>query len=287
MIEASVDFPEDIDDARLSERAETPIRRLADALAKGLAEGSRGKRVREGYKVAIVGPPNAGKSSLLNRLLGRDAAIVAAAPGTTRDVLEHPLHIQGYRVLIADTAGLRATPDAIEAEGVRRAMFWAEAADLRLIVIDQNAAAATLEGSRSLARADDFLLLNKADLPEGAAANAGTALAVERGLTSFPITLVEGPGERAAGWQSFLTSLERRVVADCAGLDTPAVTRERHERLLRDAREHLARALAVLHEPELAAADMRLAARSLTRITGEIGVEEVLGEVFARFCIGK
>ena len=139
VLEAAVDFPDEDLPESIALEATPIVAGVAAELTEALADGGRGERVREGFRVAIIGAPNAGKSSLLNALVGRDAAIVTATAGTTRDVIEIPLNLAGYRVLIADTAGLRQAGGAIEAEGVRRAEAQAERADLRLLVIDSSA----------------------------------------------------------------------------------------------------------------------------------------------------
>ncbi|PHY13655.1 tRNA uridine-5-carboxymethylaminomethyl(34) synthesis GTPase MnmE, partial [Caulobacter sp. B11] len=130
MLEAAVDFPDEELPEDVAERARPGLRALLSEIDEALADAVRGRKVREGYRIALVGAPNAGKSTLLNGLAERDAAIVTATPGTTRDIIEVPLVLGGYKVLVADTAGLRVTEDSIEAEGVRRARAWAAEADL-------------------------------------------------------------------------------------------------------------------------------------------------------------
>jgi tRNA modification GTPase len=262
-------------------RASGPILSLIGDLDEALADGTRGRQVREGYRVAIVGAPNAGKSSLFNMLLQRDAAIVTPTPGTTRDVIEAVSRVGGYSVVLADMAGLRETAEAIEAEGVRRARGWALAADLRIWVVDQAAYDDGWEQVVDLIGARDLCLLNKADLAQSPAGARAEAAARRLGLDVQSVSLAGGDVDWV--WRR----LSERVTRDLEGSDFPATTRARHARLLTAAREHLARASDMLGEPELAAEDVRLAARALGMVTGEIGVEDVLGEVFATFCIGK
>jgi tRNA modification GTPase len=205
---------------------------------------------------------------------------VTPTAGTTRDVIEAPLTIAGYRVLLADMAGLRETGEAIEAEGVRRARDWAEGAALRLWVVDASAAEGAWREARQLARGGDLLLLNKSDLPPGRDASAAQAAAGD--LRNFPVSAQSG-----AGVSHLVAVIEDRVIADLAGAEFPAVTQARHAKALAAALAHLERAEAGLQDAELAAEDLRLAARQLARITGHIGAEDVLDVVFSSFCIGK
>ncbi|MDB5480585.1 MAG: tRNA uridine-5-carboxymethylaminomethyl(34) synthesis GTPase MnmE [Caulobacteraceae bacterium] len=280
-LEAAVDFPDEEVPAEVRWQARAPLEALIGELDEALADGARGRRVREGYRVAIIGAPNAGKSSFFNVMLRRDAAIVTATPGATRDVIEAPLRIGGYSVVIADMAGLRESGEPIEAEGVRRARAWAAAADLRIWVIDRAAQDDAWEGVLDLLQPHDLCLINKADLVLSPAGVKAAATARRLGLETATASLCGGDG--GAIW----AILSRRVTRDLTGTDFPATTRARHARHLSEARDNLARAAGMLDEPELAAEDVRLAARSLRRVTGEIGVEDVLGEVFASFCIGK
>lgn len=276
-LEAAVDFPDEEVPADVAARARGPLERLLAELDEALADEARGRRVREGYRIAIIGAPNAGKSSLFNALLGRDAAIVTPIPGATRDVIEAPLVLAGYKVLLADMAGLREAHDPVEAEGVRRARAWAEDADLRLWLVDASAGDGAWRLAADLFRPGDIALLNKADLPAGADAAAVLSRAPEARRISVT----------ADGVAHLTAELSTRVVADLSGTDFPAVTRARHRAHLETAREHLLRARANLEEPELAAEDVRLAARALARVAGRIGAEDVLDLVFASFCIGK
>lgn len=278
MLEAAVDFPDEELPADVADRARPPLEALLAEISEALADEGRGRRVREGFRVALIGAPNAGKSSLLNALAGRDAAIVTATPGTTRDVIEIPMVLGGYKVLLADTAGVRDTEEAIEAEGVRRARAWAEGADLRLWVVDQSASGDWRQ-AYGLARPGDLLLLTKADLPPGA--DHSDVLAV--GLDSLLIsTLATGDIRKVR------EALEQRVVSALGSGEAPLATRIRHGESLREAQLRLSRALGAL-EPavELAAEDVRLATRALARVTGRIGAEDILDVVFSSFCIGK
>lgn len=275
MLEANVDFPDEELPDDVAARARPPLVSLIADLEQARSDADRGRRVREGYRIAIIGAPNAGKSSVLNALVGRDAAIVTATPGTTRDVVEIPLEMAGYRVLIADTAGIRETGDEVEAEGVRRAAAWAGAADLRLWIVDGSASDGSWRLARSLAQPGDLALLNKSDLPAG---NDAAALSDALAIST----------RSQLGLAPLREAIVNRVVADLDGSEFPAATQARHTALLDLARDHLERAIGALAgTPELAAEDVRLAIRALARVSGAIGAEDVLGAVFGKFCIGK
>ena len=277
-VEAAVDFPDEEVPVDVTARALPVVSGLVADLEAALADAARGERVRDGYRIALIGAPNAGKSALFNALLRRDAAIVTPTPGTTRDVLETAIVVEGYKVILADMAGLRAAGDAIEAEGVRRARAWAEAADLRLWVVDGSATDGAWREAADLVQPDDLTVLSKADLPTGADRRA-----IGEGRCALSVSTLTGEGVEALA-----LALGARVVAALGGADFPAVTRERHAGLLSEALANLARVdAAALETPELAAEDLRLAARALERVTGRIGAEDVLDVVFGSFCIGK
>ena len=277
-VEAAVDFPDEEVPADVAGRALPLVASLTRDLEAALADAGRGERVRDGYRIALIGAPNAGKSALFNALLGRDAAIVTPTAGTTRDVIEASLVLEGYKVILADMAGLRASDDAIETEGVRRARAWAEDAALRIWVVDGAANDGAWREAADLVRPADLLVVNKADLAPG----GDRAAVAVREQQRIEVAATSGEVEplRAA--------LSARVIADLTGADFPAVTRARHEMLLSDALERLRQVdAAALATPELAAEDLRLAARAMERITGRIGAEDVLDVVFGAFCIGK
>jgi tRNA modification GTPase len=269
MLEAAVDFPDEEVPADVAARARPILEQLTLELDAAVADVGRGERIREGYRVALIGAPNAGKSTLLNALAGREAAIVTAIPGTTRDIIEVPLQLGGYKAIVADTAGLRDTPDEIEAEGVRRAAAWGQAADLRIWLVD--GAAERAPPRPEILRPDDLVLASKRDLGEGRADLPGT-----------PFT-ARSPNDVA--WLE--RTVTERVVEALAGSEPPAATRLRHARLLSEAADRLRHACAEEEALELAAEDVRLAARALDRITGRVDPEVILGKIFASFCIGK
>ena len=273
-LEAAVDFPDEDLPEDVAARARPDLLALRDDLALAAAD-RRGERLREGLRIALVGAPNAGKSSLLNALAGRDAAIVSATPGTTRDVVEVHIELAGVPTVLADTAGLRDTQDAVEAEGVRRAAAWAQDADLRLWVVD---AAATTYPPPSWLREKDVIVASKSDLaakeaigPDGSTWNIVRTSTVTRG-----------------GMDGLRAILQRWAADIMSGAEAPVVTRERHRARLLAAVAHLDRAVyAQSPSVELLAEDARLAARELERLTGRIDAESVLGEIFGAFCIGK
>lgn len=277
VLEAAVDFPDEDLPENVAARARPHLRELLEDLDAALADADRGRRVREGFRIALIGAPNAGKSSLLNALARREAAIVTATPGTTRDVIEVPLVLAGYKALLADTAGVRDTAEAIEAEGVRRARAWAEEADLRLWIVDASVSDGHWREAAGLARPGDLLVLNKSDLAPGTDADAASAGDLEARSVS-----VTSEADMAAlrAW------LEVRVISALSGAEFPAATRLRHTESLTEAAERVTRALAQ-PEPELAAEDVRLAARALERVSGRVDPEAVLDRVFSSFCIGK
>jgi tRNA modification GTPase len=267
MFEAAVDFPDEDVPAEVASRAQPALQGLLSELEAAARDAKRGARVREGYRIALMGAPNAGKSTLLNALARREAAIVTPTPGTTRDVIEVHMSLGGYKVILADTAGLRDAADDIEAEGVRRARAWGESADLRVWLADGTDPNANFAGGKP----DDLRLITKRDLGDGPAGLSGAAFTAR------------SPNDLA--WLE--ATLTDRVTAALAGSEPPAATNLRHRDLLSDAASHLRRALAEGARLELAAEDVRLAARTLARITGRIDPEAVLGRIFATFCIGK
>lgn len=282
LFEAAVDFPDEDLPADVARRARPALERLLADLTRAVEGVDRAERVREGYAIALVGAPNAGKSTLLNALARREAAIVTATPGTTRDVIEATLRLGGYKVILADTAGLRETTDEVEAEGVRRARLRAGTADLRLWVVDGAGDAGSAAPAPESLRPGDLCLVAKADLPAGDSVARALAEAAALGLEAHVLS-ARRPEDVAA----LEAALTRQVVAALGASEPPAATRLRHAALLSEAKSRLASALAMAEDPELAAEDVRLAARALDRITGRIGPEDVLDRIFSTFCIGK
>jgi tRNA modification GTPase len=268
--EAAIDFSdEDLPDNVLAE-----VRRSAESVRKAiethLNDARRGELVREGLFLTVIGPPNAGKSSLVNALAGRDVAIVSETTGTTRDVIEVRMDLGGYAVILADTAGLRAASEAVEAEGVRRALARAQAADLVLLLLDGSDANSSVILAVNMVNKPCLTVWNKVDLP----------WPVKR--EGLKLSLKTGEGLEAV-IAAITTVAKERLEG---GGDAPLLTRPRHRHALGEAVAALQRA-AGAQQPELFAEDLRLALRSLGRITGRVDVEELLDTIFRDFCIGK
>ena len=274
-VEAAIDFSD-------QELGEDPLAAAAPGLAALEAEvtahlddARRGERLREGFCIAIVGAPNAGKSSLLNRLAGRNAAIVSTRAGTTRDVVEVRLDLGGWPLTLADTAGLRESRDEIESEGVRRALARAASADLSLVVFDGALWPEADARSLALLGDDALAVLNKTDLLAGP---VPTSIAGLRALGASCLT--------GAGIDALLETLAEEIARLYPTDGAPALTRARHRQAVVECREALARAIAGPADERLAE-ELRLAAHALGRITGRVDVESMLDLVFRDFCIGK
>jgi tRNA modification GTPase len=271
--EAAIEFEMDDLPSDLSARACTEAERLAGEIGRHLDDGGRGEALREGLSIAILGAPNAGKSSLLNSLTGREAAIVSAQPGTTRDVVECRLDLGGIPALLADTAGLRRTEDEVEREGVRRARARGEEADLLIAVFAADAApdAETLALAES--RPDAILVATKCDLAPAAPSLLGRPL-------------LATSAREGRGIAELKAALSQRAEQRAGLSETPLLTRSRHRAALTEAVDRLAEAAAA-PLPELAAEAYRGALLALGRLTGRVGTEEILDVVFRDFCIGK
>lgn len=270
-LEAAIDFPEDDLPENLIETVKAGLVPLSQAIAMALEDAGRGERLRAGLSLAILGPPNAGKSTLLNWLAGRDAAIVAPEAGTTRDVIEVHLDLGGVAVTVADTAGLRESSNAIESEGVRRARGWAESADIRLLVLDAASRPLVRKELGDLANRAEIVAINKIDLGP---------------LVEVPEQWLKISLKTGQGLESLLQRLRNLAVERVAGGADPLIVRERQRHALGEVQTALERASTAL-TVELMAEDLRLAMRGLGRITGEVDIEDVLDRIFAEFCIGK
>ncbi len=276
-LEAEIDFPEEDLPAALWSSVRGEVGKLRDEIGAQLADERRGERLREGVSVAILGPPNAGKSSLMNALARREVAITSHIAGTTRDVIEVQLDLGGYPVILADTAGLRPPGDAIEEEGLRRARARAESADLRLVVVDVSKPE-EIEAVGAYLGSGAILVANKIDI-----ATPGNGLdGVGRGgLAALPISVLNG-----TGMSELIDHLLEKVEESLSAENAPLVTRARHRAALEACHAALKR-FDDARLPELAAEDLRAAAASLGRITGRVDVEVMLDALFKEFCIGK
>jgi tRNA modification GTPase len=268
-LEAAIDFPDEDLPPGIDIRVTSEIVELTKQIDAHLAD-NRGERLRQGLSIAIVGPPNAGKSSLLNLLAQRDAAIVSETAGTTRDVIEVHLDLGGWPVTLADTAGLRESSDPIELEGVRRARHKAEQADLRVVVVAADDPK-WRDGLDLWTPERCFFVLNKIDL------------AAEKPSDFKGVTVSVKTGE---GVHNLLQCLQIEVGRLFETKGPPPLTRARHREALIEARASLVRARGA-QEIALAAEDLRLALRAIGRITGTVRIDELLDVIFRDFCIGK
>src|ERR1700722_8508595 len=274
LIEAGIDFSDEGDvPAELIAPAVAKIKTLLGEIKEVLAAQGRSERLREGLVVAIAGPPNVGKSTLMNALARREVAIVSPHAGTTRDVIEVQLDLDGYPVMVIDTAGIRESEDPVEQEGVRRARARAAEADLGLWVSDARHEEISHQGTAPVWR-----VRNKIDLEA-----AGTVPRQGQGSTDFGISASRGDG--VGDLVAALVGFAR----DYFGFDDDGlIGRERQRQLLQQTVASLQRSIGAIGEgEERAAEDLRMAAYSLGRLLGRVDVEDILDVIFREFCIGK
>jgi tRNA modification GTPase len=278
LTEAAIDFSDEADvGAEACEEARALVERLLPQIRQHLDDGRRGEIVREGFRVAIAGPPNVGKSSLLNAFARREAAIVSDEAGTTRDVIEVTLDLGGMPVILSDTAGIREAEGKVEREGIRRAVARARDADLVLWLVD--AANPRPEPPPDLAGGAGKMLwvLNKTDLVERDEVLPAPA------AQWFRLSALTGEG-----LPELAEAIEAKAAAAAGASETPAITQVRHRQQIEASVAALGTYLSGAPvELELRAEDLRRAAAALGRITGRVDVEDVLAEIFGRFCIGK
>ncbi len=276
-VEAKIDFPdEDLPNNILNE-----IKKSSDEVLKNieniLDDQKVGERIREGFKIAILGPTNAGKSSLLNHLSNRDVAIVSEIAGTTRDVIETHLNIEGYPVIVSDTAGIRESKNEIEKKGIKLSLNRAEEADLKLVVVDAKNLSFT-DVLRKLLDENAILVINKSDLlkkdldPEIKKINH-VIISIKDNLNIDDLIL------------KIKNNLKNKFITN----DDILITRERHRQHLQQCLDHLKNfnKKNEIEDFDKAAEDLRLATRHLGMIVGKVDVEEILGSIFNDFCIGK
>jgi tRNA modification GTPase len=275
LIEAGIDFSDEGDvPAELMQPALKVAAELRNEIQESLGKSARSERLREGLVVAIAGPPNVGKSTLLNRLANRDAAIVSPHAGTTRDVIEVHLDLAGYPLVLIDTAGIRESDDPVEQEGVRRARDRAAQADLVLWLMD---ASAPSKPSREKFSADVWTVFNKIDLVQGQGAPTGEA------SSTFAIS-----AETGQGIDALITAFGTFAAEYFGTGESALVSRARHRALLQGTVNALGRATqSVPLGEEIVADELRTAAQALGRLTGRVDVEDILSKIFKDFCIGK
>lgn len=279
-LEADLDFPDEDLPEGVAHAVTPVLQSFITDLDEHLNDNRRGERLRDGIHVAVIGAPNAGKSSLVNALAQRDVAIVSEHAGTTRDIIEAHLNIGGFPVILSDTAGLRPDQigtegqDSIEGEGIRRALQRAESADIRVLVFDSSVLPALDMHTLKLVRENTLIVFNKAD-------RAADELPEIHAHVPLVISVKDNQG------LDKLSEALLVMIRDMIGTrETPSLTRERHRTALVECKEALLRAInAPL--PELMAEDVRLAMRALGRITGRVDVEDLLDVIFRDFCIGK
>ena len=272
-LEAEIEFPDEDLPADLTAALGKPLTALSGEICQHLADGRAGQMIRDGYRLALVGLPNVGKSSLMNILAQRDVAIVSDIAGTTRDSIEVTLDIEGYQVRLFDLAGIRKSKDKVEKEGVRRAIERAEDSDHCLVLVP---AGEGVPDQLKQYLATGTLVRTKSDLfhVKQRQSSDDTAL--------FISTLT---GE---GIDSLLETIKSIIAKDMTTREGPVLTRFRHRQALSDVEAHLNRAIEMLAMDEvLAAEDLRLATRALGSLTGQVSIEDRLDIIFRDFCIGK
>ena len=276
-IEAKIDFP----DEDLPKGILTNIQKTSDQVSseiqKTLNDQKVGERIREGFKIAIVGPSNAGKSSLLNYLSKRDAAIVSEIAGTTRDVIETHLNFDGYPVVVSDTAGIRDSKDEIEKKGIKIALNRAEDADLKLVIISAKNVDFT-RVLKDLLATNAILVVNKSDLIKGK---------LNSKFKKYEHVLISI--KKNLNLNKLILKIKSRLKKQFINSENILITRERHRQNLKNCVHHLQKFQKKRSTKDFdkAAEDLRLAVRHLGMIVGKVDVEELLGSIFSDFCIGK
>ena len=274
-IAAYIDFPDEEIPANILVSLATDIQKTSIEMKKFVDDGRKGEILRDGMKVAVIGPPNVGKSSFVNWLTKRDIAITSTEAGTTRDIIEANINLSGYPVIVADTAGLRKSAGNVEAEGIKRARQWASGAELRLLILDPFNSSSTSLFS-DLLKSDDIILMNKTDIKVPAKTRdinwLGMSVKTGDGLSDVlsKITDVALSKMGEQGSVNITQSRHRMSLSECISLLGNA-----HHGLLNKA------------ELELVAEDIRSANHSIGRITGKVDIEDLLDIVFTDFCIGK
>ena len=276
-VEAKIDFTEDDLPENVLKEVQNSIKEVHKDIKQILEDQKIGEKIRDGFKISIVGQVNAGKSSLLNLLSKREAAIVSEQEGTTRDVIETYLNIDGYPVILADTAGIRKVKNKVEKEGIQRAIKKAKNADLTLVMID-NSSKQIDKGLKKLINENCILVFNKSDLNKKIPKNE---------FTKNDQILISAKDNQNI--DKLVKTIKDKLSKKFANTNNILVTRERHRAKLNDALKEIEQFLKKDQQKEIetAAEDLRLATRHLGSIVGKIDVEEILGSIFQDFCIGK
>ena len=276
-VEAKIDFPEEDLPNNILDEIKNSSDEVINKIKKILNDQKVGERIREGFKIAILGPTNAGKSSLMNHLSNRDVAIVSEIAGTTRDVIETHLNIDGYPVIISDTAGIRDSQDEIEKKGIKLSLNRAEEADLKLVVVDAKSLDFT-DVLKGLLDENAILVINKSDLLE-------KDIDPEIKKTNHVLISIK----ENKNIEELILKIKNNLKNKFLTSDDILITRERHRQHLQQCLDHLNNfnQKKEIEDFDKAAEDLRLATRHLGMIVGKVDVEEILGSIFNDFCIGK
>ena len=276
-VEAKIDFPEEDLPNNILDEIKNSSDEVINKIKKILNDQKVGERIREGFKIAILGPTNAGKSSLMNHLSNRDVAIVSEIAGTTRDVIETHLNIDGYPVIISDTAGIRDSKDEIEKKGIKLSLNRAEEADLKLVVVDAKSLDFT-DVLKDLLHENAILVINKSDLLE-------KDIDPEIKKTNHVLISIK----ENKNIEELILKIKNNLKNKFITSDDILITRERHRQHLQQCLDHLNNfnQKKEIEDFDKAAEDLRLATRHLGMIVGKVDVEEILGSIFNDFCIGK
>jgi tRNA modification GTPase len=267
MIEAAIDFPDEDLPKNIIDQVESDVKNLREEIRTHLDDKKIGQKIKDGLSLAIIGAPNVGKSSLINFLAQSEVAIVSETAGTTRDVVEVHLSIAGVPVKISDTAGLRETSDEVEKEGIRRALQKAASADIKIFLLD----AANPILREDLIDRNTLLVANKIDLET---------------ITDYKFPVTKISLTKKIGLDLLIKNLEKKILEIAPTRAAPVITQERYRIALKNSVEHLEN-FSMQKNIELSSEDLRMTAREIGKITGKVGVENILDVIFSRFCIGK
>ncbi len=276
-VEAKIDFPDEGLPNNILDEIKNDSNEVIQKIEKILNDQKVGERIREGFKIAILGPTNAGKSSLINHLSNRDVAIVSEIAGTTRDVIETHLSIDGYPVIISDTAGIRESKNEIEKKGIKLSLNRAEESDLKLVVVDAKSLDFT-DVLKGLLDENAILVINKSDLLEKE---------IDSEIKNINHVLISIKENKNI--DELISKIKNNLKSKFINSDDILITRERHRQHLEQCLDHLNNfnQKKEIEDFDKAAEDLRLATRNLGMIVGKVDVEEILGSIFNDFCIGK